>query len=149
MAIVKRDRSDLSRLHNDIDDLFGSFFRGWELPWPMTRGSRTFWPAVDVQENENDITIKAEIPGCNAEDVDISVHGNLLTITGEKKQEEEKEGKGYYYMERSYGSFRRDVNLPSEVETSKINASCKNGVLNITLPKAEKTKAVKVKIKGE
>ena len=149
MALVKKDRSDLNRLHNDIDDLFGSFFRGWELPWTTTRSTRAFWPALDVQENENEITVKAEIPGCNAEDVDISVHGNLLTISGEKKQEEEKEGKGYYYVERSYGSFRRDVNLPSEVDTSKIDASCKNGVLNIKLPKVEKAKAIKVKVKGE
>ncbi|MDD5458321.1 MAG: Hsp20/alpha crystallin family protein [Phycisphaerae bacterium] len=149
MALVKKDRSDLNRLHNDIDDLFSSFFRGWELPWTTTRSTHAFWPALDVQENENEITVKAEIPGCNAEDVDISVHGNLLTISGEKKQEEEKEGKGYYYVERSYGSFRRDVNLPSEVDTSKIDASCKNGVLNIKLPKVEKAKAIKVKIKGE
>ena len=149
MAIVKRDRSDLSKLHNDIDDLFGSFFRGWEWPSALTRGTRSVWPAMDVQESENEIIVKAEVPGCKAEDVDISVHGNMLTITGEKKQEEEKEGKGYYYMERSYGSFRRDINLPSEVDTSKIDASCKNGVLSIKLPKAEKAKAVKVQIKGE
>jgi len=93
--------------------------------------------------------VKAEIPGCKPEDVDISVHGNVLTIKGEKKQEEEKKEKGFYHIERSYGSFRRDLNLISEIDAAKINAVCKDGILTVKLPKSPKAKPTKVKVKGE
>jgi HSP20 family protein len=128
-----------------MDDLFGAFFGNW----PTTTLERAVWPAIDVADNENEITVKAEVPGCKAEDIDISVHGNILTISGEKKQEEEKKEKGCYHLERSYGSFSRQISLPSDVETDKIDAACKNGVLTVTLPKAEKAKAIKVKVKGQ
>jgi HSP20 family protein len=146
MALVpfKRERSDLARLHRDMDDLFGSFFGGWP-----TLAERTVWPAIDISEDENTVTVKAEVPGCKAEDIDISVQGNTLTISGEKKQEKEEKEEGYYYAERSYGSFRRDLTLGSEVDASKIDASCKNGVLTVKLPKSERAKAVKVKVKGQ
>ncbi|MGD9109811.1 MAG: Hsp20/alpha crystallin family protein [Phycisphaerales bacterium] len=148
MALLSTHRkagSDLARLHRDMDDLFGAFFGNW----PSTTLERAVWPAIDVADNENEITVKAEVPGCNSEDIDISVHGNILTISGEKKQEEEKKEKGYYHLERSYGSFSRQINLPSDVETDKIDAACKNGVLTVKLPKAEKAKAIKVKVKGQ
>jgi HSP20 family protein len=141
----ERDRGALARLHNEMDDLFRSFFEDWEMP--LLRRGR--WPAIDITENENEFVVKAEVPGCKADDIDIPVHGNMLTISGEKKQEEEKKGKGYYHVERSYGSFRRDLNLPADVDSEKIEAVCKDGILSITLPKSEKAKAVKVKVKGE
>jgi HSP20 family protein len=142
----RRKGNDLARLHRDMDDLFGSFFSEWPL---MSTTQKTVWPALDVAEGENELTVKAEIPGCNAEDIDISVHGNTLTISGEKKYEDEKKEKGYYHVERSYGSFRREINLPTEIENEKIEAACKNGVLTITLPKAAKAKAMKIKVKGQ
>ena len=148
-----REKNELARLHRDMDDLVGSFFGGRpsllseRVGWPAL--SRIEGPAIDISEDANAITVKAEIPGCKAEDVDISVQGNTLTISGEKKHEEEKKEKGYYYAERSYGSFRRDLTLGSEVDASKIDAACKDGVLTITLPKSEKAKAVKVKVKGQ
>lgn len=135
----------LARFHEEIDDLLGNFFEDWEMPL-LSRGR---WPAVDIAENENEFVVKAEVPGCKAEDIDISVHDNRLTISGEKKQEEEKREKGYYHVERSYGSFRRDLNLGSNVDASKIEATCKDGVLVVKLPKTEKSKAVKVKVKGQ
>jgi HSP20 family protein len=139
-----RERSELARLHRDMDDLLGSFFGGWP-----TLAERPVWPAIDISEDENAITVKAEVPGCNADDIGISVQGNTLTISGEKKHEEEKKEKGYYYAERSFGSFRRDLTLGSEVDASKIDAVCKNGVLTVKLPKSERAKAVKVKVKGQ
>ena len=150
MALVpirksQRDTSTLARLHDEMDDLFDSFFRGLDRPFFGYKA----WPAIDIAENENEFVVKAEVPGCKAEDIDISVQGNTLTISGEKKQEEEKKEKGYYHVERSYGSFRRDLNLPAEINTDKIEAECKDGVLHITLPKAETSKAVKVKVKGQ
>ena len=72
----------------------------------------------------------------------------MRTISGEKKLEEEKKEKGYYHVERNYGSFRRELNLPTNVDQSKVEAVCKDGVLSITLPKAASAKAVKVKVKG-
>lgn len=138
-------RGSLTRIHDEMDDLFRGFFSDWD--WPVWSGSR--WPAIDIAEKDNEFVVKAEVPGCEADDIDISVHGNMLTISGEKKQEEEKKEKGYYHMERSYGSFRRDLNLATDVDPSKIEATCKDGILTITLPKSEKAKAVKIKVKGQ
>ena len=146
LAPFTRERNDLARLRRDMDDVFGLFFEGSPM-W--TERERIFWPVVDISEDENAITVRAEVPGCKAEDIDISVQGNILTISGEKKHEEQKKGKGYYYAERSYGSFRRDLNLPSEVDPARINAAYKDGVLNITLTKSEKAKPVKIKVKGQ
>ena len=140
----KRHRGDLARLHGEMDDLFGGFFRGFDGPFA---GYKT-WPTIDVAEEEDAIIVRAEVPGCKAEDIDISVHGNVLTISGEKKLSEEKKEKGYYHVESSYGSFKRELTLPTDVDQGKIDATCENGVLSVTLPKAEKAKAIKVKIKG-
>ena len=141
---LRQGKSDLARLHRDMDDLVSTFFGGTPL-----LAEREVWPAIDISEDENSVTVKAEVPGCRPEDIDISVQGNILSISGEKRHEEEKKEKGYYYAERSYGSFRRDLTLGSEVDASKIDASCKDGVLTITLPKSEKAKAVKVKVKSQ
>jgi HSP20 family protein len=142
----ERERGSLASLHDEMDDLFKDFFSDWDGGpfWGRTR-----WPALDVAEDENEFTVKAEVPGCKAEDIDISVHGNILTISGEKKQEKEEKGKGYRHTERSYGSFRRDLNLASEVDSNKVEATYKDGILSIKLPKTEKTKAVKIKVKEQ
>ncbi len=140
----KGSRGSLARLHNEMDDLFDSFFRGLDRPFAGYKA----WPAIDVAEQEDAIVVRAEVPGCKAEDIEISVYGNTLTISGEKKLTEEKKEKDYYHVESTYGSFRREVTLSTEVDPGKIDATCKDGILNITLPKAEKAKAVKVKVKG-
>ena len=140
----KRNRNGLARLHNEMDDLFDGFFRGLDRPFAGYKA----WPAIDVAEEENAIVVRVEVPGCKAEDIDISVYGNTLTISGEKKLEEEKKEKGYYHVESTYGSFRRELTLLTDVDQSKVEAVCKDGVLSITLPKAVSTKAVKVKVKG-
>jgi len=147
MALVpfdKRNRNGLARLHTEMDDLFDSFFRGLDRPFAGYKA----WPAIDVAEEDEAIIVRAEVPGCKADDIEISVHGNTLTISGEKKLEEEKKEKGYYHMESTYGSFRRELNLPVEVDANKIEAVCKDGVLSVTLPKAAVAKAIKVKVKG-
>ena len=141
---TKRNRNSLTTLHNEMDDLFDSFFRGLDKPFAGYKA----WPAIDVAEDENSIIVRAEVPGCNAEDVEISVYGNTLTISGEKKIKEEKKEKGYYHVESSYGTFRREITLPTDVDSDKIDATCKDGVLSVALPKAAKAKAVKVKVKG-
>ena len=147
LPVKKREaeRGSLAHLHEEMDDLFRSFFEPWEMPvWGRGR-----WPAIDIGETDDAFMVKAEIPGCKAEDVDISVHGNMLTISGEKRQEKEQKEKGYYHIERAYGSFRRDLNLASDVDPEKIEAMCKDGVLSIKLPKTEKANPIKVKVKEQ
>ncbi len=147
MALVpfnRRNRGELARLHSDMDDLVDGFFRGLDRPFFGYKA----WPAIDIAEEEDAILVKAEVPGCKADDIDISVHGNTLTISREKKLSEEKKEKGFYHMESTYGSFRRELTLPTDVDPAEIDAVCKDGVLSITLPKAEKAKTVKIKVKG-
>jgi len=141
----ERERGGLARFHDEMDDLIGTFFE----PWEMGGWSRHRWPSIDIGEQEDCFLIKAEVPGCKAEDIDISVHGSTLTISGEKKQEKEYERKGYYHAERSYGSFRRDLNLASDINAEAIEAVYKDGVLTLTLPKSEKAKPIKVKVKED
>ena len=150
MALVpvrkrERGKGELTRLHEEMDDLFRSFFEPWGTPGLVHQ----HLPAIDIGETDDAFIVKAEVPGCKAEDIDISVHGNMLTISGEKHQESEEKEKGYYHIERSYGSFRRDLNLASDVNPEKIEAMCKDGVLSLKLPKTEKAKPIKVKVKEQ
>ena len=144
VPFTRRNRGELARLHNEMDDWFDGFFRGLGRPFEAYRT----WPALDVAEQDDALLVRAEVPGCKAEDIDISVYGNTLTISGQKKETKEEKDKGYYHTESVYGSFRREVNLPSDVDPAQVEATCKDGVLSITLPKAAKSKAVKVKVKG-
>jgi len=147
MAIIpwtRRNRNELSRLDREMDSLFGSFLAGLGEPFFGYRA----WPAIDVAEKEDAITVRAEVPGCKPEDIDVSVYGDTLMIAGQKTDSKEEQGDGFYHVESSYGSFRREVPLPASVDEEKVNAEYKDGILSITLPKAEQSKAVKVKVKG-
>ncbi len=142
---IERGRAELSRLHNEMDNFIRIIMGDGGRPvWDDSH-----WPVIDIAEKDNEFIVKAEVAGCKAEDVNISVHGNILTISGEKKTEEERIEKGYYHTERSYGNFRRDLNLAVEVDPARIEATCKDGVLTITVPKNEKIKPLKVKIKSQ
>ena len=147
MALVpyrKQNRGEISRLRSEMDDLFNSFFGGWNLPMAESK----VWPSIDISEDDEKVMVSAELPGCKSEDIDINVNGRTLSISGEKKQSQEKKEKGYYYCESSYGSFRRDVNIPSEVDPEKIDATYKDGILEINMPKAEKAKTKKISVKS-
>jgi HSP20 family protein len=149
MTIVpwtRRNRNELGALRSQMDDLFEGFFRGLDKPFSLL-GQRT-WPAIDVAEKDDAILVRAEVPGCKPEDIDISVYGNTLTLSGQKKESRETNGDGYYHTESTWGSFRRDVSLPAEVDQDKIEAVVKDGVLSVTLPKAEKSRARKIQVKG-
>jgi len=129
----------------EMNRLFDEFFRGWGLtPWRgLGEMEWTFSPQVDVVEDDKEIRVSAELPGMDADDVDISIAQGLLTISGEKREEKEDRGKNYYRMERSYGSFRRAIPLPVEVDENKAEAIFKKGVLTITLPKTAESQAKK------
>ena len=99
-----------------------------------------FAPRLEVVERENEYLVTAELPGLEEKDFQIEVHGNVLTMRGEKRSESTGEQKGRHFSERVYGEFRRAVELPVEVSSDKASASFKNGVLTVTLPKAETAK---------
>ncbi|HEY7536266.1 MAG TPA: Hsp20/alpha crystallin family protein [Thermodesulfobacteriota bacterium] len=103
-------------------------------------------PSVDMFDKKDEIVVKAEIPGIEKEDINISISDNTLTIKGETKKEEEVKEEDYYYAERSYGSFARTLSLPAKVNADKVKASFKNGILEVHLPKAEESKPKEVKV---
>jgi len=133
----------LSRLQDEMNDLFGRFFEGW----PLATGEGAWWPALDVADKDDKVIVKAELPGVTNEDIDVSVHGDVLTISGEKKASTEDSGEGYYHAERRYGSFRREVRLPSAVDTEKVEATFRDGVLTITLPKDQQALPKRIEVK--
>jgi len=104
-------------------------------------------PAVDIYETENEIVIKAEVPGMSEKDVEVTVENNMLTIKGERKFEEEVKKENYHRIERAYGTFQRSFQLPATVNVNKITAEQKDGILTIRLPKKEEQKPKKINIK--
>ena len=106
-------------------------------------------PSLDLSETKDNFVVKAEVPGMDAKDISLSLTGDVLTIKGEKKQAKEEKEEDYHVVVSSYGSFSRSIWLPAEVESGKVEASYKHGILRITLPKSEKVKAKEVKIKVE
>ncbi|NOX89960.1 MAG: Hsp20/alpha crystallin family protein, partial [Calditrichaeota bacterium] len=109
----------------------------------------SFMPSVDVKEKDDEFVVTAELPGMDAKDVDISISDDILTLRGEKKEEKEEKEGNYYRRECSYGSFHRDIPLPAEVETDKVEAEFKRGVLTVHLPKKPESqrKAKKIQVK--
>lgn len=139
-------------LQKEMNNLFDDFFQGFDITSRgfSASGLGNFSPSVDVRETEKEFIIKAELPGVDEKDVEVTVTDDAVTIKGEKKEEKEDKGKNYYYMERSYGSFNRVIPLAAETESGKAEASFKNGILNIKIPKNEtaKAKGIKVPIKS-
>jgi HSP20 family protein len=139
-------------LQHQMNSLFDDFFSGFDItPRALVSGGfGAFTPSLDVKESDKDFTIRAELPGVEEKDIEVTLTNDAVTIKGEKKEEKEDKGKNYYYMERSYGSFNRVIPLAVETDANKAQASFKNGVLNITIPKSAsaKTKGTKVPIKA-
>lgn len=110
------------------------------------RGSRPWSPAVDIFETEDAVTLRADLPDVNTDEIDIRVENGALTLKGSRKFVKEENAKGYHRIERSYGDFVRSFAVPPTVETDKVAATYKNGVLTITLPKKETAKPRQVKV---
>ena len=147
MALVPwKPFDELTSFRREMDRLWDRFFserpaldmleKGWE-------------PTMDITETKSDLIVKAELPGIDPKEIDISLTGDTLTIKGEKQQEKEEKEENYYRIERSYGIFSRTIKLPMSVQNDKIKASYQHGVLKITLPKSEEAKQKLVKIKVE
>ncbi|MCC7210320.1 MAG: Hsp20/alpha crystallin family protein [Candidatus Brocadia sp.] len=135
----------VSSMQEEMNRMFDRFFKGGELSDFAVAG--TWAPPLDLSETADKVTVKAEIPGLDPKEIDISIQGETLIIKGEKKEEKEEKGKNYYRMERRYGSFSRVVDLPASVDTNKVTAECKNGVLEITMQKKEEVKPKQISVK--
>ncbi|AEA34049.1 Hsp20/alpha crystallin family protein [Hippea maritima] len=129
------------RLNRVFNDLLPSSSQG--------RDTTDWMPAVDIYETKDSINIEVEAPGMKEDDIKINLENNTLTIYGERKFEKKEEGKNYYRMERSYGSFSRSFLLPDNVNVDAIKAKYKDGVLTITLPKKPESKPKEIPIEKE
>ena len=149
VPLKREEKNPFYALHREVDRLFDDFFGGSGLA-PFNGGLMeqygAFNPRVDVTENEKEIKVAAELPGLDEKDVEVVLSNDMLTISGEKKAEKEDKGENYYRMERSYGSFQQVIPLSTEVEADKVEATFKNGVLQITLPKLHPGETAKKKI---
>ncbi len=143
--------SPIVALRNEMDRLFESFVREpfGAIDWPGWGQGDKWSPAVDVAEDEKELTVRAELPGIDPKDLDVSVLGNQIILSGEKKESFESKEKGVYQSETRYGSFRRAIPLPDGVDTERVDAQYANGVLTLRLPKIAPaaTKRIDVKVK--
>ena len=137
--------SEFETLQDEMNKLFNFSLGRW--------GDRTFdlldnrWgPAIDISDSEDDITVKADIPGMDKKDINVTIHGDTLVLKGEKKTDNEVKEKGFIKTERFYGSFNRAIRLPSEVDSSKVKATYKEGVLELVLPKKEESKPKQITV---
>ena len=142
----RKKENHTNEFRRDIDNLYDRFFEPNFLPSSYVFGQGKWDPNLDISEGRKDITVKAEIPGIETKDFDISIDGRLLTIKGEKKQEQKEEEETYYRVERSYGYFNRTIQLPTEVNPNKVDATYKRGILKIKLRKSKENESKRIKI---
>jgi len=144
------ETSSLATFRDDMDRLFETFIREpfGAIDWSFGSG-RGWMPPVDVAETEHEVTVRAEVPGIAPEDLDVSVSGQQLILSGEKKETAQKEGEDFCHTETRYGSFRRSIPLPQAVDPQKVQAEYANGVLTIHLEKTPTTapKRITVQVK--
>ncbi len=148
----KTEVSPVAELHSRMNNLFNSFFDENRF-WPELgrNGKDSFMPCFEISETAKNIEITAEIPGVEEKDIDVSLDGGILTVKGEKKSEHDEKNKDYHITERSYGSFQRSFAMPEGIDSSKIDAKFKNGVLKISLPRTEESRknVKKIKVSSE
>jgi len=150
--IIRRTPRALRRWDWPFGRMFEDLFEGLENEfgrWPVHLTERRFLPAIDVTEDDSAVTVTAEVAGMAKDDLEVTVEGDVLILKGEKKEEETKEGVDFHRVERRYGQFERRMRLPEYVNAEKIEASCKDGVLKLRLPKEKAAKAKPIQIKGE
>ncbi len=142
--------SPLANLRGEIDRLFDSFVREplGGLDWPF--GSERGWtPAVDIAEDEKEVTVRAEIPGMDPKDLDVTISGTHLVLAGEKKESTEQKGKDFYHSESRFGAFHRSIPLPEAVDPDNVEAEYADGVLVIHLKKSPSAPVKRIQVKAK
>ncbi len=135
---------ELTAMQDQMRRMLREFERGWTSSEPSTT---TVWsPPVDIYETENDVVVKAELPGVDPKDVDLRIENNVLTIRAERKVDQNIKEEMYHRMECCYGTFTRTFSIPTIVDEDKIKAEFKNGILTVTLPKKEAARPKQIKI---
>ena len=153
MAIIRwtPTRRNIARRNSDFDTFFEDFWRGFDHPfYRVARTRPAFSPRVNLIDREKELVLEADVPGLEKEDLDITINDDILTLKGERKtekvEENETEGECYHCRETTFGAFERSFRLPEKVDSDAAKASLKNGVLTLTLPKAEVKGAVTVEV---
>jgi HSP20 family protein len=136
----------LPMMKKDMDRLFEQF---WEGDYHRLPALGEWTPALDFSETKDAVFVKAEVPGMDPQDIQLTLQDQVLSLKGEKRQEKEEKDEHYYRMERSYGAFARAIRLPAPVDGSKVTASFKHGLLTVILPKASMAKGATIPIKAE
>ena len=132
MALVRwNPYAEMSSFRRQLDRLFD------EMANQATSGEHAWQPAIELDENGENLVLKVQVPGLKADDLDISASRDSITISGEYRSEEETEGESTYHSEFRYGKFSRTVNLPVEIQQDKVTAAYKDGIVTLTLPKVE------------
>jgi HSP20 family protein len=133
---------EMHRVRRDMNRLFA------DSAGNLGQGSVPAYPAMNAWANENGVIVTAELPGVSVEEIDISVVGDTLTLTGNREPDEPQDGKTYHRRERRHGRFARSFRLPFDIEGNKVEAALENGVLQISLPRAEADKPRKITVKA-
>jgi HSP20 family protein len=137
----------LQPLRQEMDELFQRFFS--LAPGNGSAALETWAPSVDVEESEKEIVVKADLPGVDPKDIDISIVDGSLVLKGEKKQEKEEKKKNYHRVERFYGQFFREIPLPAGADADKVVASSTKGVISVTIPKKPEAQPKKIAVKAQ
>jgi len=138
------------KIESYVDEAFRRPFSFFGRPrWPGFPRAEATTPTVDIFREGSDVVVKAELPGMKKEDIDVTISGDLITVSGEKKKEEKVKEKDYYRYERSEGSFTRSLRLPEDIQPDKAKAAFNNGVLEIKIPMTEEAKKKEKKLKIE
>jgi len=137
-----RQSSMVDSLRREFNQLFDRFWSGQLEPMHLSR----WMPAVDISETDDEVRVRAEVPGIDPKDIEVAVESNVLVIKGEKKEQREENREEYHRVERQYGTFVRSIQLPTEIDADKVEAVFRNGVLDVRLPKREDARPKQIRI---
>lgn len=139
----------MEAFHSEFERLFARFFQDDPFLGEPDQGALgAVHPALDVVEGDQEVTVRAELPGVKPEDIDVQVTGDVLTIAGEKRQGSEESHENWYRAERRFGQFRRSVRLPSSVDAGRVSAEYEQGVLVVHLPRSAAARSRRIEVRG-
>ncbi len=144
--------TELERWFDQFDRMFDRmlerFFREWERPWGLERRWTIWSPAVEVVETSDAYIVRAELPGVKPEDIEVTLQDDILTIRGKRERSEERKDETIHIVERAYGEFARSLRIPADVKAEAVEATYKDGILEVRLPKSEESKPRRIEVKA-